>query len=85
MALARRERVKAREMAKELNVSLRAFYNIKRLGMPYTQLGGNAWYEPAVVHAWLDQFNRSGSPGVKNKRKPAVLEPPKGKRKGGAL
>ena len=75
-----RQRVLAREMADQLRLSLRGFYNLKKLGIPYCQVGGSVWYEPAVVHEWLDQFNRTGSPGIKNKRNPAVLEPPKAKR-----
>jgi hypothetical protein len=75
-----RERVLAREMAEQLRLSLRGFYNLKKLGLPYTQVGGSVWYEPVVVHEWLDKFNRTGSPGIKNRRNPAVLEPPKAKR-----
>ena len=75
-----RQRVMAREMADQLHVSLRGFYNLKKLGLPYCQVGGIVWYEPVAVHEWLDKFNRTGSPGIKNRRNPAVLEPPKAKR-----
>jgi hypothetical protein len=74
-----RQRVMAREMADQLSVSLRGFYNLKKLGPPYCQVGGTVWYEPVAVHEWLDKFNRTGSPGIKNKRHAAVLEPPKSK------
>jgi len=71
-----RERVLAREMADHLRISLRAFANLKRLGIPCCQVGGTTWYEPSVVHAWLDQFNTTGVPGKRYHRKSAVLEPP---------
>jgi hypothetical protein len=70
-----RERVLAREMAEQLRISLRAFANLKKLGIPYCQVGGTTWYEPVVVHKWLDQFNRHGTPGKRYHRTPAVLEP----------
>jgi hypothetical protein len=71
-----RERVLAREMAEQLRISLRAFANLKKLGIPYCQVGGTTWYEPAEVHRWLDQFNRNGVPGKRFHRNPAVLVPP---------
>jgi hypothetical protein len=71
-----RERVLAREMAEQLRISLRAFANLKKLGIPYCQVGGTIWYEPAEVHRWLDQFNQNGVPGKRFHRKRAVLTPP---------
>jgi hypothetical protein len=71
-----RKRIMAREMATQLSVSMRGFANIKKLGMPCTQVGGYVWYEPEKVHEWLDQFNRNGVPGKRFKRNPAVLTPP---------
>ncbi len=72
-----RERVLAKEMAAQLKMKLRAFHKIKTYGMPFTQIGGMIWYEPAKVHAWLDKFEREGAPGVRYRRHAAVLAPPK--------
>jgi predicted DNA-binding transcriptional regulator YafY len=63
--IASRERVRAHEMAKRLGVSVRKFYEIKALGMPYTELQGILWFEPEEVHRWLDRFARKGEPGAK--------------------
>jgi hypothetical protein len=71
-----RERVLAREMAAQLRLSLRGFANLKRLGMPCCQVGGTTWYEPSVVHEWLDQFNTKGVPGKRFHRNRAVLGSP---------
>lgn len=74
-----RERLLAKEMAAQLKMKLRAFYKLKTYGMPYTQVGGMVWYEPYKVQAWLDTFERTGTPGTRYKRHPAVLEPPRNK------
>jgi hypothetical protein len=56
-------------MASELGISERKIRQLLLLGMPYTQLQGVIWFEPARVHAWLDKFNRtSRAPGIKRTR-----------------
>jgi hypothetical protein len=55
-------------MAAELGISIRKFREIQTLGMPYTQVQGVLWFEPDKVHAWLDQFARKGTSGVKRTR-----------------
>jgi hypothetical protein len=55
-------------MARELEISIRKFRELMTLGMPYTQVQGVIWFEPDQVHAWLDQFARKGTSGVKRVR-----------------
>ena len=76
-SIAPRRRLRAQEMAEDLNVSIRKFREFITLGMPLTQLQGIQWFEPERVHAWLDKFNRKGSPGVKRVRGIKVAEVPK--------
>jgi hypothetical protein len=52
-------------MADDLGVSIRKFREFQTMGMPYTQLQGVLWFEPELVHKWLDKFARNGRPGVK--------------------
>lgn len=60
-----RERVRAHAMAEQLGISIRKFRKIQTLGMPYTQVQGVLWFEPVLVHKWLDKFARNGKPGIK--------------------
>jgi hypothetical protein len=56
-------------MAIELGISERKIRRLLVLGMPYCQVEGVIWCEPAKVHVWLDKFNRDGrAPGVKRVR-----------------
>jgi hypothetical protein len=70
-----RRRVRARLMAEDLGISIRKFREIQTLGMPYTQLQGVLWFEPALVHKWLDKFARKGAPGIKRGRAIRLNEP----------
>ena len=63
-----RRRVRAKVMAEDLDVSIRKFREIQTLGMPFTQVQGVLWFEPALVHEWLDKFARKGTPGIKRTR-----------------
>jgi hypothetical protein len=69
------ELVRSHRMAERLEVSVRGLANLKKLGMPYTQVLGVTWYSPAKVYKWLSQFERNGAPGKRHHRAPAVLEP----------
>ncbi len=60
-----RRRVRAKVMADDLGVSIRKFREIQTMGMPYTQVQGVLWFEPELVHKWLDKFARKGTPGIK--------------------
>jgi hypothetical protein len=60
-----RRRIRLKTMAAELGISVRAFRTLFAMGMPCTQLQGIIWFEPDKVHKWLDQFNATGSPGIK--------------------
>jgi hypothetical protein len=64
-----RRRVRAKVMADDLGVSIRKFREIQTLGMPYTQVQGVLWFEPELVHQWLDKFARKGTPGIKRQRR----------------
>jgi hypothetical protein len=55
-------------MAAELEVSVRRFREFVVMGMPYTALGKTLWFEPVLVHAWLDKYNRRGTAGAKRVR-----------------
>jgi hypothetical protein len=63
-----RHRVRSHAMAEQLGISIRKFREIQTLGMPFTQVQGVLWFEPASVHAWLDKFARKGTPGIKRQR-----------------
>jgi hypothetical protein len=60
-----RRRVRKKTMIEELDVSQSTFQKMMIAGMPYTRYKGTTWFEPEKVHAWLDRFNRLGSPGVR--------------------
>jgi hypothetical protein len=60
-----RRRVRAQVMAADLGISIRKFREIQTLGMPFTQVQGVLWFEPVLVHEWLDKFVRKGTPGIK--------------------
>lgn len=62
-------------MAHELGVSDRKFRELLPLGLPYTQIQGILWFEPAEVHSWLDKFHRFGRPpGTKRTKGVKVKE-----------
>lgn len=64
-----RRRVRLIPMAQELGISDRKFREFLPMGIPFTQINGVIWFEPAEVHAWLDKFHRKGRPpGVKRTR-----------------
>jgi len=70
-----RRRVRLIPMAKELGISDRKFREFLPMGIPYTELQGILWFEPAAVHAWLDKFNRKGrAPGIKRIRGIKIAE-----------
>jgi hypothetical protein len=70
-----KELLKSHAMAELLSVSPRGLANLKRQGMPYQQVLGVCWYNPTRVYEWLAQFERSGIPGKRYQRNPAVLKP----------
>jgi hypothetical protein len=70
-----RRRVRARAMAEDLDISIRKFREIQTLGMPFTKVQGVLWFEPALVHEWLDKFARKGSPGIKRARGVDLSQP----------
>jgi len=64
-----RERVRLKAMAESIQVSERKFREWIPMGLPHTRIGGVLLFEPSLVHAWLDKFNRiSKTPGVKRVR-----------------
>ena len=64
-----RRRLRLIPMAKELGISDRKFREFLSMGIPFTQINGILWFEPAEVHAWLDQYRRKGrNPGIKRTR-----------------
>src|SRR6516162_4415800 len=61
---AERRRLRLIAMANELGISDRKFREFLSMGIPFTQINGILWFEPAEVHAWLDQYRRKGrNPG----------------------
>ena len=76
-----RRRVRAHVMAAELGISIRKFRAIHTLGLPFTQLEGVIWYEPELVHKWLDKYSRTGTPGIKRVKGLELEVDPRPKRK----
>jgi hypothetical protein len=73
--LPERRRVRQKIMAAELQVSVRRFRDFVIMGCPYTAIGKTLWFEPALVHAWLDKYNRKGSAGVKRTKGVRATQP----------
>jgi hypothetical protein len=69
-----RRRVRLQQMAEELGVSGRTMSKLEAMGAPCTKLGGLTWFEPVLIHAWLDRYNRKGAPGIKRTRGAKIAE-----------
>jgi hypothetical protein len=67
-----RRRFRMKQMADDLGISGRSMAKLLAMGVPHTKLGGLIWFEPDLVHAWLDKYNRKGAPGVKRVRGQSV-------------
>lgn len=69
-----RQRLRAKPMADELDISQRKLAQLRAMGCPYTAIGNLVWFEPERVHAWLDKFTRAGKPGVKRVKDQKVAQ-----------
>jgi hypothetical protein len=68
MLVTERRRVRPKEFAQELNISLRKLRQLFALGAPVTKIQGLVLINPEKFYAWLDKFERKGVPGIKGRR-----------------
>jgi hypothetical protein len=78
MLTTEQRRVRPQAFAKELNISIRKLRELFTLGAPITKVQGLVWVNPEKFYAWLDKFERRGTPGIKGRRgvnAPKVTDP----------
>jgi len=68
MLTTEQRRVRPKEFAQELKISLRKLRELFTLGAPITKIQGLVFINPDKFYAWLDRFERKGGPGVFQRR-----------------